>query len=189
MPGSSLTRQPRIAKSEAGLGAYRPSSAVILMLSVTGPAFAQANDAFVSRMRDLRETRQIEQDLAKTLKAGDKAALAAFARKIDNQDGKTIRWFAVGILIGSKEARELSLRLGPCEQAGILIRSIAYAAGTGRLAMEERGAAFLTKPRSTGNTYAEIVGSCELLAGLPVSTRGIGSACVTSGTCNDDDED
>lgn len=171
------------------MGAYRPLSAVILMLSVTGPAIAQANDAFVSRMRDLRETRQIEQDLAKTLKAGDKAALAAFARKIDSQDGKTIRWLADGVRKGSKEARELSLRLGPCEKAGIAIRSIAIGVGTGRLAVEERGAAFLTKPRSTGNTYAEDVRVCEILFGLPVSTRGIGSACVATGNCNDDDED
>ena len=171
------------------MGAFRPLSALLLLLSVTGPAIAQANDAFVSRMRDLRETRQIEQDLAKTLKAGDKAALAAFARKIDNPDGKTIRWLAEGMRKGSKEARELSLRLGPCEQAGIIIRSIAYAAGMGRLAMEEKGAVFLTKPRNAGNTYAENVGRCEILAGLPALKRGIGSACVTSGTCNDDDED
>lgn len=159
------------------------------MLFATGPAAAQANDAFVNRMRDLRETLQIEQDLAKTLKARDKAALAAVARKVDNQDGKTIRWLTDGMQKGSKEARDLSLRLGPCEQAGILIRAMASSAGAGRLRVEEKGTTFITTPRRTGNAFAENVARCEIVTGFPASTRRIGSACATSGTCNDDDED
>ncbi len=164
-------------------------AALGLILSAPGTVAAQPEPAFAGRMRDLAQTLQVEQDLANSLKQPDRSGLAALAARIDRQDGAALRWLADGLQSGDKAAREIVLSFGPCETAGVAIRSIAAALGDCRLTAQEKGTAFLTAPRQPGNVYAETVARCEMLSKAPPSPRRIGVACVMAGNCQDDDED
>lgn len=150
---------------------------------------ASASDDFIRRMRDMDETARIEAALADALAKNSTSGRKAIASRISRQDLAIIRGLTRPAGPGSKKDTDLALRLGPCDYAGITIRHIAVALHENKLKAVARDAGFLTTPRRVGNLFAENVARCEMITGKPRSIRKIGSACVVTATCSQDDED
>jgi hypothetical protein len=154
-----------------------------------GAAMAQPGPDFAARMRDIDETLLIERQLSDALARKDQGAVGALAAQIEAEDGANIRAFIEGIQQNAPAVRELALRFGPCENAGLLIRSIAFSIGNGQLKGEARDETFLTNPRRPGNEFAENLARCEMVIRKNMrSQRSIGSACVIDGNCDDDED-
>lgn len=160
--------------ADMGRGGRAAAFACGLALTFTAGARAETMDAFLERMKDVNATLRLEEGLRGELESGNDPGIKAMARNIRRDDGAHIETLA-------KASQKLAMKIGPCQIAGVTLRTLILGLGEGRVRAERAGATFATRPRAGGELFGENMRRCEIIHRSPKTVRRVGTLCALEG--------